>query len=365
MSTLSVRLKQIRILNHHSMEEVAQHIGVTKQSVSKYESGSTLPEDKVLARLIDFYELPAGYLTKPESADEKYSPLFYRKTKRTSLHELEDVQICMMWYYEILKACQEVSDIPMPNLPYIVNDASIKEKAHALRKHWGIPYGPIKNLPGLLAQNGIYIFTAALENKKIDAYSQMMGDYPIIVLNQSKGSVERKAFSMAHEIGHFVLHCERENGDLALMEDEADEFAACFLMPEEELREDMIHVDAESLCRIADKWRVSPQAVLERCLKLGMLGEGEIGQARRQYLLQRLNKMKNFYIPEAEDICSIKKIIESIDSDETKREIFMRETRFPLPMIRKLLQMPDVFEQWRRTVDNADELEGVQLTFAF
>lgn len=365
MSLLSVRLKQVRILNHYSMEEVAQHIGVTKQSISKYETGSAFPIDEILEKLVDFYELPAGYLAKPERASEKRSPLFYRKNKRTSQRELEEVQICVVWYYEMLIACREFCDMPIPNLPYVEKDLSIEEKVQALRKHWGIPYGPIKNLAELLTRNGIYIFTAVLENEKIDGYSQIIDDYPIIILNQSKGSKARKNFSLAHELGHLVLHCGGENCGSELMEDEANEFAACFLMPEKELRENIIHVNAENLRSLAVKWGVSPQAILERCWKLGMLGEGEIGQARRQYLLQRLNRMKNFYVPEDEDICSIKTVIEDIDSDDMKREMFMRAVCLPLPMMRKLLQMPDVFEQWNRSADNVDELEGVQLTFAF
>lgn len=365
MSTLSARLKQIRILNHYSMEEVAQRIGVTKQSISKYEAGSTLPAAEILTKLIDFYELPAGYLAKPERAGETCSPLFYRKNNRTSQREMEAVQICIMWYYEMLIACRQISDMSIPNLPYLGINLSIEEKVQALRTHWGIPYGPVKNLAELLSRNGIYIFTAVLENKRIDGYSQIIDDYPIIVLNQSKGSRARKNFSLAHEVGHLILHCGEENSDLTVMEDEADEFAACFLMPEKELREEMVHVDADNLDKLANKWGVSPQAILERCWKLGMLGEGEIGQARRQYLLQRLNGIKNFYVPEEEDICSIKALIQSIDSDALKRETFMREARFPLPMMRKLLQMPDLFEQWKGSADSADELEGVQLTFAF
>ncbi len=62
-----------------------------------------------------------------------------------------------------------------------------------------------------------------------------VNDYSLILVNQSKLKkieIPRMRFSIAHEIGHIVLdHLHKPY--YAEMEDEADEFAGCVLMPED------------------------------------------------------------------------------------------------------------------------------------
>lgn len=179
---------------------------------------------------------------------------------------------------------------------------------------------------------------------------------------------KRKNFSLAHELGHLILHCRKgaELPDSQKLEEEADCFAAAFLMPGEEVRRSMIHVDVKTLKRQGEKWHVSPQAVLERCRGLGLLeSDKEISQAHRRYLLQKLNEEKNYYIPEEEVVCSIEDVLKDIDSNEEKRERFLNAVCFPVPIMRKLFQIPNLFEQWEEIPDSVSEVEGVQLSFAF
>lgn len=361
---IAERLREIRILKHYTVEDVAASIGVTKQAVSKYETGRAFPSADILGKIIDFYELPAGYLQKYMKEDVECSQLFYRRNQRTSKRELEEAQIRLKWYYEILSACNEVVLIPPADLPFFEEEWSIKEKADALRMHWGLQHNPIGNIGEILVIHGIQIFTAELTNTEIDGYSQVVGEYPIIILNQSKGSRERKNFSLAHELGHLVLHCGRQTIDAAQCETEADCFAAEFLMPEEELRKDIIQVNVESLKRLGEKWHVSPQSVLERCIRMGYLEQTtEVQQAHKQYLLRKLNSSKNYYVPEEETVCSIREVLKAIDEDEEKRDKFLKSVCFPITMMRQFFQIPKLFEVWENRSDSADELEGVQLAF--
>ena len=363
---IAERLRQIRILNHYTVEDVATCIGVTKQAVSKYETGRAVPSSDILTRIIDYYELPAGYLQKSVEEDVECSELFYRRGQRTSKRELEDAQIRLKWYYEILLACNETVSVPAVDLPHFEEDWSIKKKADVLRMHWGLQHDPITNIAEIMTTHGIQLFTATLMNTEIDGYSQIVGEYPIIILNQSKGSRARKNFSLAHELGHLLLHCGKKLADGAQLEAEADCFAAEFLMPEEELRRDIIQINTESLRMLGDKWHVSPQSVLERCIRLGYLEQQEeVRRAHKQYLLRKLNESKNYYVPEEEPVCSIRQALKDIDEDEVEREKFLKSVCFPIPMMRQFFQMPGLFEQWENKSDSADELEGVQLTLQF
>lgn len=369
MSLLAERLRQVRVLYGYTMENVADSIGVTKQSISKYETGKAIPTSDVLTKIIDFYELPSGYLMKAEKQYEKQSLLFYRRDQHTLQRELEDAKIRLTWYYEMLCICDKFTkNATIEEIPHFDDSMSIEDKAGALRQVWGIEYGPIRNLSKVLMDHGISLFSTPLQNAKIDGFSQMVNNRPIIVLNQKKGSLARKSFSLAHELGHLVLHSCRDKRELdsSEIEKEADDFAASLLMPAEAFRRDIININVDTLIRLADKWGVSPQAVLERCRGLGFLeSDKTVEQAHRQYLLRRLNTVKNYYVPEEENVCSIADILEDIDSDDIKREIFIRDVCFPIPLMRQLLNMPNLFLKWKQESDHANEIDGVQLAFTF
>lgn len=59
MKFLPERLRDIRILKGYTVEYVASQLGVTKQAVSKYETGRMIPSSDVLNRIADFFPYPS------------------------------------------------------------------------------------------------------------------------------------------------------------------------------------------------------------------------------------------------------------------------------------------------------------------
>lgn len=362
------RLKDIRVLNGYTVEAVAEQLGVTKQAVSKYETGQAIPSADVLTKIITLFSLPTGYLTKDEVLPKKQSAIFYRRNQRTPNRELEKAKVNLKWFYEMIEASKEVCTVPSLDIPHFPEAFSIEEKAQKLREFWGIGEQPINDMAVLLERHGFYLFTISLENRKIDGYSQFIGEFPIIILNLNKGSKARKNFSLAHELGHLILHSEIDEINSDKMEEEADVFAGCFLMPQSALEKDIIRIDAENFVALGEKWHVSPQAVLERCGELGLLeqNQGE-RKAHMAYLYQKLNKMKNYYVAEEKNVCSLKKILETIDAADDKRGKFLNKLCFPVQEIQRLCQMPTIFENYIKIekVENAGDIDGVQLSFMF
>ena len=102
---------------------------------------------------------------------------------------------------------------------------------------------------------------------RVDGLSQWIGDHPIMLINKS-ASVDRKRLTLAHELGHLVLHnglgCEDP-------EREANEFAAEFLMPAHVIKPDLRPVTLGRLRDLKRVWGVSMQALCERSYSLGVL----------------------------------------------------------------------------------------------
>ena len=91
------------------------------------------------------------------------------------------------------------------------------------------------------------------------------------------GASGRRRFTIAHEIGHFVLHqegCRPEHGGGAdeagrVEEGEADEFAAELLMPEHLVRE-AVRTHGPDATRLAVRFEVSRKAMQARLRSLGL-----------------------------------------------------------------------------------------------
>jgi Zn-dependent peptidase ImmA (M78 family) len=81
----------------------------------------------------------------------------------------------------------------------------------------------------------------------------------------------RQRFTMAHELGHYILHRHRMVNnvieDTAMyrsnlsdaLEREANQFAASLLMPLEQVKRD--HAEINDMNALAKKWQVSPAAM--------------------------------------------------------------------------------------------------------
>lgn len=95
----------------------------------------------------------------------------------------------------------------------------------------------------------------------------------------------RKAFSLAHEFAHFILHQDQldslANGEQVLfrseesnlIEQQANAFAAEILMPEDEFRKQVRNTEG-NVKTIAENFGVSQLAVRYRAKNLGMSGHG-------------------------------------------------------------------------------------------
>ena len=107
------------------------------------------------------------------------------------------------------------------------------------------------------------------------------GSFIIYIARQT--SYERDRFTIAHELGHYVLHylwAKRKGKDVQAMranrygsdrtEWEANWFAAAFLMPEQPFQDYFSEVDGD-ITLIADKFGVSSTAARIRAQALGLL----------------------------------------------------------------------------------------------
>jgi Zn-dependent peptidase ImmA (M78 family) len=155
------------------------------------------------------------------------------------------------------------------------SSADIRQQAARLLQSAGVTHEPI-SLRDVVSALNLEVVQTAGEPFVCEAALQPVGDGHAIVL-RGGSSEQRRRFTIAHEIGHFVLHPQRRaperggaaNASWQAQEREADRFAAELLMPEHLVREAVV-VHGCDVGRLADRFDVSHQAMQVRLRGLGL-----------------------------------------------------------------------------------------------
>lgn len=155
--------------------------------------------------------------------------------------------------------------------------AYIRHQAAQLLQRAGVTREPV-SLRDIVSALNLELVHQTREPFSSEAALESLGDGHAIVLRGASDE-RRRRFTIAHEIGHFVLHPERvapERGGSVnaagrAQEREADQFAAELLMPEALVR-DAVGRQGVDLQRLADRFEVSQQAMRTRLRSLGLAG---------------------------------------------------------------------------------------------
>jgi Zn-dependent peptidase ImmA (M78 family) len=159
----------------------------------------------------------------------------------------------------------------------------IETIAGIVRSHWGVPRGPIRDLTMLVERAGVIVAYSTMGGADVSGVTfRAPGKPPIILLNQSNPA-DRLRFTLAHELGHLVMH----RFPTPDMEREANQFASAFLMP----KRDILHsfagkrITLNLLASLKPEWKVAMQALLMRAKSVGCLTSNQ-----ERYLWQQISK---------------------------------------------------------------------------
>jgi hypothetical protein len=118
------------------------------------------------------------------------------------------------------------------------------------RAQWKMPIGPVLHLIRWLEAAGCIIIEEDFGTTRVDGLSQWIGDHPVILINSGLVT-DRKRLTLARELGHLCLHSSIATAD---MEEEANAFAAEFLMPEHVIRPELRNLSLGKLIDLKREW---------------------------------------------------------------------------------------------------------------
>ena len=271
-----IRLRVSRELIGLSQNQLAAKVCLSPAAISQFESGATRPSPETLDALGEALAVPVGFFSRHLAETHEG---FFRALRRTTVTDRRRARSVAHVAHDLAIAAAAVGRFPpldVPKIPVTALDTPIEDiEAIALRvrSSWDLPCGPLDDVVGLLEEHGVVVTRLPLDSADVDAFSLPFPDHPVVVLGSDKADRARSRFDGAHELGHLVMHGEQIWG-MKEVEDQAHRFAAAFLMPANEIRDQLpTTVDWPRLFALKQQWQVSLAALLMRARTLGRMNE--------------------------------------------------------------------------------------------
>jgi Zn-dependent peptidase ImmA (M78 family) len=145
--------------------------------------------------------------------------------------------------------------------------------AQLVRRLWRVPPGPIRNLVRLIESAGAVVIFRDFETPKLDGMSCWPKGCPPLFFINDRLPMDRARFTLAHELGHLVMHATPPVGDCEV---EANEFASEFLMPAAEISTDLRDLRIGKLPSLKMHWGTSMQSIIQAASSLGLAAPGKV-----------------------------------------------------------------------------------------
>ncbi|MFK3834816.1 XRE family transcriptional regulator [Microbacterium sp. NPDC087868] len=280
------RLTQARVRQGISKTDLASEVSVSAAAIGQYEAGINSPRPDVLDRLAEALNVRPDFFSvgRPLARIDTVNAHF-RSLRSARVSDRQRALSTATLVWELTFALERYVKLPEVDLPKVVPGTSPADAAATLRRHWQLPDGPVKHLVATAESHGIVIAVRPLgEVDAVDAFSVVIVDRPVVITTPRRSeNVFRHRFSIAHEIGHLLLHADTGEQSAAI-EREADEFAAAFLTPAPSMDAALPQrLDLLALDRLGRTWGVSPHSLVRRMVERGRTTDSS---ARRAY--QRL-----------------------------------------------------------------------------
>ncbi len=259
--------------------ELADRLKFGQGTLSKYEAGILVPPDEAIDSFGDVLGFPTSFFHQ-QGTPYGMPPFHYRRRKKLSAKLLgriiAEMNIRRIHVKKLLQSFDWSTNSFRPE-----NDRdeyrgrgkaylTPEDAARVVREAWMVPRGPVDNVIDLLETNGGVVIHCDFGTDLIDAMSQRIDGMPVLFFVNINAPADRIRFTLAHELGHMVLHTVTVKDDEE-MEDEADAFAGAFLLPADDIRPQLRRFDLRQLANMKGYWKVSMAAIAVRAERLKLI----------------------------------------------------------------------------------------------
>jgi Zn-dependent peptidase ImmA (M78 family)/transcriptional regulator with XRE-family HTH domain len=264
--------------------DLSRVTNIPQTLISRFEAGISQPSDEQIAVIAKALEYPTNlFFLEDRIFGFNASVFFHRKRADMPAKTLRRIHAVLnltrMRVNRLMLAASISPQIELMRMP-VEEFGSPEDIARQVRALLHLPFGPVNNLTAAVEDVGVIIATHKFGSTRTDAVSEWIPGHPPIILMNVDDSIgaDRYRWTLAHELGHLIMHAFPSEK----MEEEANRFASEFLMPESEIKHQLRNVRLPNLALLKGIWKVSMGALLERAKQLKTINS-------TQYRYMRVN----------------------------------------------------------------------------
>lgn len=291
---IEYRLQQARKASGFSLRELADKTEVSHTAISKFEKGELTPNSTQLLKLAKALNIRVEYFFRPQKTE--LQAIEYRKRASFSKKDQDRVNGDIL---EQAERWQELHNLylcpPIPifsppsSLVYPKTEDDLEDFAEQVREAWKLGFHALPDLINILESQGILVIITSVEAEKFDGLSAYIGKQALIVI-KSHWAGDRQRFTLAHELGHLLLHG-RLPEDLD-EEKACNRFAGALLLPKVALFQQMgekmrHHIEARELYGLKHEFGLSMRACLHRFKQTGLINESVFKRWQIHFNIQK------------------------------------------------------------------------------
>lgn len=284
------RLKRARAASGLSMKALGMKANVSANMIKKYEHDISMPSSGVMIKISKALGVRTEYFFRPTKVE--LSQVEYRKRANTPKGILKRIEADVL---DQAERWQELTNLwpnfPLPSfyspdsLPEHFNTLkAVDEAANIVREAWQLGLNPIADLIDTLERHGILVIVTGVdENAKFDGLQTSISGKPVVVVSANWPG-DRQRFTLAHELGHLLLH-DRLSDQLD-EEKACNRFASAFLVPAQSMRQQLgnerHYIEPKEFDLLKKEYGLSMQGCLYRAADLNIISD----QLRQKMFIQ-------------------------------------------------------------------------------
>lgn len=265
MATRGDLLRLARHLRGLTQKNLAEKFGLAQAVYSRMENGLVEIDNLIVIQAARIFDLPEDFFDLKETI---FGPpvsvhTMLRGDSRVTARDVDmitaEINLRLFHLRQFLENVDHNPTLEMPRLD-VEQYESPARIAETVRLHWQVPSGPVKNLTRLLERAGVIVGYSDFHGAGVSGVTFAAPGKPPMVLLNPNHPADRVRFTLAHELGHIVMH----RFPTPQMEDEANEFASVFLFPKKNLREALRgrKITLALLASLKMEWKISMQGIL-------------------------------------------------------------------------------------------------------
>jgi Zn-dependent peptidase ImmA (M78 family)/DNA-binding XRE family transcriptional regulator len=295
--------------------QLAGAAGISQGTLSDLEKGRIAqPSADIVAAIAQATTFPLSFFHLGPLPD--FPEGNYRKLKRGTTKAAAQVRAEVRQLAEVVLRAEQLVTLPPVSIEPIkqLNDLEeVENIASEIRAVFRVgQLDPIANMTRAIERSGIVVVPLATEIEDHSDFSAWpdfgLDGRPIIAIRRGY-SGDHDRFTLAHEVGHLVLHTRRMKTDHTCAEREVNRFAGALLLPADAARETMPHpITLRVLMAVKAKYGLSIAASAQRALDLGLIGDAHFASLRKQMSTRGWNKEEPVEVATEQPVV-IKKVI--------------------------------------------------------